>query len=165
MKVKVVERSGTSVKRTLVKSNPFKERGCKRPSCEVCALGSEIDCKAREVVYRISCGGVNGNGDLCDGVNYEGETSRSFAERFKGHMGIISNRNPSIRERSFLYDHVEKDHNGEIPPLKVQIIGKFPGDPGLRQATEAVSIRENRPPLNGKEEWTNEPRRRRENRD
>ena len=30
LKVKVVERSGTSVKRTLVKSNPFKKGGCGR---------------------------------------------------------------------------------------------------------------------------------------
>ena len=53
-----------------------------------------------------------------------------------------------------------ESHNGEIPPLKFEILGKFPGDPALRQATEAVSIRVNKPSLNSKEEWTNEPRKR-----
>ena len=51
-----------------------------------------------------------------------------------------------------------ESHNGAIPPLKFEILKKFPGDPALRQATEAVSIRRNKPKWNGKEEWSNEPR-------
>ena len=47
---------------------------------------------------------------------------------------------------------------GQYPPLKFEILKKFPGDPALRQATEAVSIRRNKPKWNGKEEWSNEPR-------
>ena len=77
-------------------------------------------------------------------------------------MYNIKNRSVHIRKRSFLYDHVQKEHRGEIPPLKLEIVRRCPSDPGLRQATEAVSIREFRPPLNGKDEWTNEPRKRRE---
>ena len=52
LKVKVVERSGRSIKRTLVKSNPFKKLGCSCASCQVCALGEEIDCKARGAHYK-----------------------------------------------------------------------------------------------------------------
>ena len=37
LKVKVVERSGRSIKRTLVKSNPFKKPGCGNTRCQVCA--------------------------------------------------------------------------------------------------------------------------------
>ena len=38
-KVKVIERSGCTVKNALTKSNPFKKNGCNDTTCEVCALG------------------------------------------------------------------------------------------------------------------------------
>ena len=55
---------------------------------------------------------------------------------------------------------MQAEHNGEVPPLKVEVLARCPGDPGLRQAIEAVQIREDKPVLNGKEEWTNQPRKR-----
>ena len=75
-------------------------------------------------------------------------------------MSVLRSKNEQVRQRSFLYKHIYESHNGAIPPLKFEVLQKFPGDPALRQATEAVSIRKNRPKLNGKEEWTNEPRQR-----
>ena len=51
-----------------------------------------------------------------------------------------------------------KKREGNIPPVSVEVIAKCPGDPVLRQAIEAVKIREDNPPLNGKEKWTNQPR-------
>ena len=158
LKVKVVERSGRSIKSKLVKSNPFKKQGCGRAGCQVCALGGDVDCRAREVLYKISCEGTDVNGALCQNVNYEGETSRSTGERFGGHMSVLKSKIEKTRQGSFLYKHMWESHNGEIPPLKLEILKKFPGDPALRQATEAVSIRINKPTLNGKEEWSNEPR-------
>ena len=160
LKVKVVERSGTSVKKNLVRSNPFKTRGCRREGCLVCGLGGDVDCKARGVHYKISCNGVNEDGERCSNVDYEGETSRSTGERFPGHMSLLKSKDETTRQKSFLYDHILECHNGEIPPLSMEILGRFPTDPALRQATEAVSIRMNKPSLNGKEEWTNEPRKR-----
>ena len=158
LKIKVVERSGRSVKRTLVKSNPFKKKGCGRDECQVCALGGEVDCKARGIHYKIWCDGEDAQGNPCVNIDYEGETSRSTECRFGGHMSTLRSKNEQIRQKSFLYDHMWEVHNGEIPPLKIEILGKYPGDPGLRQATEAVSIRQNKPKMNGKNEWTNEPR-------
>ena len=158
LKVKVVERSGGSIKNKLVKSNPFKKLGCGRASCAVCALGSDVDCRARGVHYKISCEGSDGNGVLCQNVNYEGETSRSTGERFGGHMNVLTSKVEKTRQGSFLYKHIWESHDGAIPPLKLEILKKFPKDPALRQATEAVSIRINKPTLNGKEEWSNEPR-------
>ena len=163
LKVKVIEKSGRSVKKNLVKSNPFKSKGCHRAGCEVCALGDSIDCKAREVHYKISCAGTNvNNGKRCEDEaedeGYEGETSRSTGERFGGHMKILKSKSEQVRQKSFLYEHMWESHNGAIPPLKFEILKKFPGDPALRQATEAVSIRRNKPKWNGKEEWSNEPR-------
>ena len=57
-----------------------------------------------------------------------------------------------------IVEHVTNELNGEVPPVVVEIIARCPGDPALRQAIEAVKIREDNSPLNGKEEWTNQPR-------
>ena len=73
-------------------------------------------------------------------------------------MSVLRSKREQVQQGSFLYSHIWGSHNGEIPPLKIEVLRKFPGDPALRQATEAVSIRMNRPSLNGKDEWTNEPR-------
>ena len=110
------------------------------------------------IQYKIKCDGADAQGDPCVEINYEGETSRSTNERFVGHMNTLLSKNEQTRQTSFLYNHMWEAHNGEIPPLKIEILGKYPGDPGLRQAMEAVSIRRNKPKLNGKNEWTNEPR-------
>ena len=53
-----------------------------------------------------------------------------------------------------------KEHNGVNQPIKLEVTARFPGDAALRQAAEAVKIREDQPILNGKEEWTNQPRKR-----
>ena len=153
------------MKKSLVKSNPFKRSGCTKPTCDVCALDSGIDCKTREVVYRISCAGVNQESIPCSEIDYEGETSRSIGERFQEHVYVMKNGRIQIRKKSFLFDHMEEEHGGVAPPLKLEIVSRCPGDPGLRQATEAVSIRENKPCLNGKDEWTNEPRKRKDDKE
>ena len=59
-----------------------------------------------------------------------------------------------------MYDHAKEQHGGIIPPMKVEIVAQCLGDRGLRQAMEAVLIRDTKPSLNGKEEWTNQPRKR-----
>ena len=162
LKVKVVERSGSAIKRSIVRSNPFKKKSCERNRCEVCE-NHELDCKTREVVYRISCIGTNKTGEICQGVFYEGDTSRSIGERFPEHAELMKSTEESTRKRSFIYEHAKEEHNGRMPPVKVEVVAQCHGDPGLRQAMEAVRIRELKPPLNGKEEWTNQPRKRKKN--
>ena len=85
----------------------------------------------------------------------EGETSRSLAERFGGHMS--KSKSEQVRQGSFLHKHMWESHDRVIPPLSIEVLRRFPGDPALRQATETVNIRVNKPAMNGKEEWTNEP--------
>ena len=150
LKVKVVEKTGKSIKSNLVKSNPFKKIGCEK-GCTICRMG--VDCKARGVHYRISCEDTE-----CGDAQYEGETSRSTGERFPEHLRLIGDKRERFRQKSAFYEHAWERHGGSIPPLKFEIIGKYPDDPGMRQATEAVSIRLNNPSMNGKREWTNEPR-------
>ena len=67
LKIIVVERSGRSVKKNLVKSNPFKKRGCNREDCAVCRLDGDVDCKDRGVHYKISCAEAEDKGEQCNG--------------------------------------------------------------------------------------------------
>ena len=101
LNVKVVEKSGISMKKALVKSNPFKNNNCERDSCGICET-HDINCKTREVVYRISCNGSTADGNLCHGIFYEGETSRSVGERFNEHMKLIESGNETTRKKSFI---------------------------------------------------------------
>ena len=162
LKVKVIEKTGKTIKQMLVKSDPFKEIGCSKNNCEVCSLDNNINCKARDVLYKMSCQGVNGNGIQCENVHYEGETSRSIAERFKEHYTKYHHEKPSVRKTSVFYDHVQQQHGGINPPIKLEILARYPGNAALRQAAEAVVIRDEKPVLNGKEEFTNQPRKRKE---
>jgi hypothetical protein len=131
LKVKVVERTASTVKRTLVKSNPFKKKGCQKPSCNLCKAGTQLNCKSREVVYKISCGE---KGEECKGVDYIGETSRSIAERFDEHFKMMNSECEATRKKSFIHEHVETVHNGTPPPLNVEILASCVGDPSMRQA-------------------------------
>ena len=43
LKIKVIERTGTTMKKSLVKSNPFKKNGCNKSTCKLCKTGNEIN--------------------------------------------------------------------------------------------------------------------------
>ena len=93
---------------------------------------------------------------------YVGETSRSVAERFDEHKRMLNSNCDSTRGKSFMYEHITSVHNGNVPSLNVKVLASCPGDPGMRQAVEAVTIRKNDPILNRKQEWSNEPRQRKQ---
>ena len=150
------------MKNALTKSNPFKRNGCNDTTCEVCALGADIHCKSRDVLYKITCGGQNSDSQPCTGISYIGETSRSVQERFSEHWRRMNHQKKAEQKKSFMYDHMIETHYGNVPPIKLEIVERFTNEPGVRQAAESVLIREQKPPLNGKEEWTNLPRKRRE---
>ena len=59
-----------------------------------------------------------------------------------------------------MYDHITEVHGGCVPPVTLEIVERFINEPGVRQAAESVLIHEEKPPLYGKEEWTNLPRKR-----
>ena len=113
-------------------------------------------------LYRMSCQGTNNNGSRCTNVHYDGETSRSIGERFKEHISKYQHQKPSVRKTSVFYDHVQKEHGGTNPTVKLEILAQFHGNAAMRQAAEAVTIRDEKPSLNGKEENTNQPRKRRD---
>ena len=74
--IRVVEKAGRSLKDTLQKSNPFKERTCKRPRCPVCLTAGKGRCEQSSVTYEIVCQSCGGK--------YIGQTARSLYEREGG---------------------------------------------------------------------------------
>ena len=74
----------------------------------------------------------------------------------------MSHQKKTEQKKSFMFDHVNEVHQGVVPPITLEIVDRFVGETGIRQAEEAVLIHEQKPPLNGKEEWTDLPRKRRE---
>ena len=146
--VRIVERSGNSMKEMVVRSNPFKRPRC---TCQICNLSEkgEVNCKSRELVYELTCDGLK-DGEVC-GQKYIGETSRSLAERIGEHIGDLRER----KEKSVIWRHFRDEHNEEEHQYGLKVISTAPGDPLLRQLTEAIIIEEKKPLLNAKDEWGN----------
>ena len=66
-------------------------------------------------------------------------------------------------ESSVFQEHFRSKHNGQAGEVDLEIMSKCAGGDMLRQATEAVLIRELKPTLNTKEEHNrNRPRKRKE---
>ena len=153
--IKVIEKAGKTLKRCLVKSNPFQQESCESPECNTCRTNPSVNCKKRDIVYKISC---LGDDSTCESF-YIGESSRSIEERYKEHVDKY-NKDPN----SGFHKHSLEKHGGVHPNLKLEILSAHPGDAMLRQITESVNISKNVPDINSKEEWScsNVPRLRKE---
>ena len=149
LKIRVVERAGKSLKRTLAKSDPFRKTTCNQDKCKVCKINSKVNCKSRGVVYEMKCQGCNGKGSN-DGL-YIGETARSVGERINEHLTKYEKKD----KNSVFHKHVEEKHNGERQNVRLKVVSSCGNDAMLRQVTEAVVIKELNPELNTKEEWGN----------
>ena len=150
LKIRVVERSGVSLKHVMVKSNPFPRVPCRLSTCGVCSNTDKINCKKRDVIYEVACNGCN--------AKYIGETARSIGERFNEHLGKYNSNSLS----SVFHEHMREKHDSTHQQLNLKIMASYPGDAMLRQTYEATSINALKPILNRKEEFgnSNVPRRR-----
>ena len=54
-KIKVVEKSGRTLKSILKKTNPFKEDRCKRQDCFICSSDGSGQCDRANITYTIEC--------------------------------------------------------------------------------------------------------------
>ena len=129
LKIKVVERSGTSITSLLQRSNPMKEENCGREDCFLCTTGGKGDCSRNNVVYEIEC-------DRC-GSRYVGETARNGYTRGKEHLKLLNDKDRSSR----LWKHCEDRHEGETQHFTMIIKKTFQQDTMLRQIREAVEIK------------------------
>ena len=78
LRIRIVQKSGMSVKRVLQRSDPFKKRTCERECCFVCRTGGRGPCDSCGVTYQIKC--------QTHEQNYVGETARSAFTRGKEHL-------------------------------------------------------------------------------
>ena len=105
-RVKIVERSGTMMRRLLHKSNPWAGAKCGRDNCLSCLNGPDNqDCFVKNILYEVKCLDCS---DAGIEVLYPGESSRSNfcrgSEHLKGYKkGIASN---------VLHKHSVEKHKG-----------------------------------------------------
>ena len=145
LKIKVIEKSGISIKKQLCSSDPFPRSECCDKDCKICP-NKRVNCKDREVVYAILCSECKDKRGM-----YIGETARSVGERFKEHIENYESKN----ERSALYKHSMEHHNGRKVKYDLKVITKCLKDPMKRQIGESEYIKHFKPELNSKDEWCN----------
>ena len=140
-RVKIVERSGTMIKRMVVKSNPWAGGPCGAPECLVCKHeNGGGDCKKRSVTYRTRCktcfeSGVK-RGEKLEKV-YIGESSRTGRERGAEHANDYLKAAPD----SHMWKHWQTDHQEETekPVFSMKILRRHKSA-FVRQINEAVLI-------------------------
>ena len=147
-KIKVAERSGSSLKSMFPLTNVWGGVHCGREDCIPCSQGGEEigNCKVRSVVYESACKRCNPEvgkkGPLKTPCTdppslYVGETGRSLHERSREHWD--SYRNGS--KDSHILKHHLLHHNGEGEPEMIfKVVGKYRSALS-RQVGEAVKIR------------------------
>ena len=128
IKIKVIEKSGTTLQNILQTADPMKKKTCNRIDCPVCNTGGKGRCDATEANYKIEC--------PCN-HEYNGETARSTYTRGKQQMRDMNDKN----EQSDLWKHCRDKHQGEIQNFKISVTETFKHDALLRQVSEAVKIR------------------------
>ena len=77
IRLKLVEKTGTTLKEMLQKSDPFKRQRCGREDCLVCKQAGKGPCNAHGVTYEIECQGCK--------HKYIGETARNAYTRGTEH--------------------------------------------------------------------------------
>ena len=116
LKIRVVERTGDSIKNLLARSDPFHTKTCQTTSCKVCSSFPKISCKTRDSVYKVTCKGC--------GEFYIGETARSIGERYEEHCSQHMNR----RDSSVFAPHFKQKHGGVQQLLDLKLLKTCPGD-------------------------------------
>ena len=149
--IKVVERSGRTLKSCFPQSSLWEGVHCGRPQCITCNQGAEAvaPCTRKPVVYENICGecnpGAGGKEEIKGGGNpekpsiYVGETSRSIQERGREHWSAATGSNKA-REGSHMAKHVEMEHQGEQPNFILRAV-QYYKTALARQTGEAVRIR------------------------
>ena len=155
LKFKVMEVGGTTLRRTLQRSNPTATPGCEDAECIACKdeRGRGGNCRRNNVNYEIECG-------LCpEGQRpvYIGETSRNLYTRAKEHLGGEQREGTEDNESCFVRKHMEENHRGEESQFRAKVT-KSNRDSMSRQVREGVMIRRShREMMNSKSEWFQPP--------
>ena len=155
--IRIIETSGKSLERCIVKTDPFNGNQCSDKNCLPAQNpNNTISCRRNNVGYRIPC-------KLCiiEDKNsvYIGETGENMHVRYKSHLTKFNSKKKDLRESSAFFKHLENAHGGRIENLKfsdcflVEIVKAY-SKPITRQTEEGtfmVNIKGNL--LNSKTEW------------
>ena len=143
LRIKIVEKAGTTIKGLLQKSDPFGVNHCGRERCLICESGCPVDCRVRGCVYQYIC-------EECK-RKYRGQTGRAIFERNNEHMEAWEQGEDEcpLQRHSNLY------HGGRRFNVDLEVIAKCYGKPSRRMITEAVLIGEipDNETMNNKSEW------------
>ncbi len=120
-KIKVVEKSGATLKHMLQKSDPCRSPTCNKVNCLVCRTEGKEKCYREGVTYEIKCNGCNGE--------YIGETARSAYTTGVEHFNALEKKN----ERSVLWRHCEEKHDNEIQAFRMNVTGMYNNDAMARR--------------------------------
>ena len=152
IRVKVVEKTGRTLKSQLQTSNPFKEPTCGREDCLLCTTLGQGNCNTEGVTYKLDCASE----EQCEEGLYKGETGGNTYTRGQEHTARLAARDMN---NSPLWRHCVEQHGGEEQTFLMSITGTFRNDAMLRQITEAVQINnmgvEER--MNDRAEWNMTP--------
>ena len=142
--IAVVEKTGTTMKQTLQRSNPFKQEKCRKARmCMVCLGNSGGKCREESVTYEIMCG-------ECES-RYIGETSRNGITRGLEHRAALQKKDPT----SPLYQHSRDVHQSRQVHFSMKVTGTYRKSALRRQLAESVEIQETPEEnlLNRRDEW------------
>ena len=114
-RVKVVERTGATLKSKFSQSSLWEGMTCGREDCVTCLQGAEfqVPCTRKSMVNENICGECNKGASGKDEVKmedpdipsiYVGESSRTIRERAKEHWGALRG-NQKAKEGSHMYKH------------------------------------------------------------
>ena len=145
--VKVVERTGDTLRSRFPLTNLWEGAKCGRKECKTCEQECEElpNCTRTSVVYENICSECNeGAGkkgslkSMKEGAPslYVGETSRSLFERTKEHWGAWESRS----EKSHILKHQQMVHREQEPKFIMKAV-KYYRSALTRQIGEAVRIR------------------------
>ena len=144
LKIRVVEKTGSTMLRTLQKASITEERQCPDSECMVCLTSKKKGlCRKEGVTYEIRCEECN--------EHYIGETGRCANVRLKEHIQDYRMK----KENSVMWRHCSERHDGERKKFKSKVKQIFGSDATLRQVSEAVGIKREAAKMNNKLEWGN----------
>ena len=147
IRVRVVERTGRTLKSELQKSNPFSTDNCGREDCFVCTTTGKGNCRVESITYSIKCSGEN-----CEKKIYKGETASNAYTRGKEHLSRLTAKDI---DQSPLWRHCVNEHGGEPQRFNMRVTGSYRNDTMIRQITEAVQIErtDTNTLMNDRAEW------------
>ena len=150
-RMKVVKRSGRTLKSQLQTSDPFRAGGCGRGDCFVCTTTGKGNCMTESVTYRLKC-----LGEGCSKNVYKGETAGNGYTRGGEHLKTLASHDV---DNSPLWKHLPAEQGGEKQSFEMSVTWSFQNNAMLQQITEAVQINnsDRHELMNDQSEWNMNP--------